>query len=111
MPPYEKWREIHQRISKPLLQKLKQGEGQDELADAIDEGKLTHKEAANLTRHAGKSDLLWNAQQLDTEGLKAVWDQATPDQKEELRPLAVKRNRLKRSPEEHDILASIIEED
>lgn len=56
------------------------------IADAIDAGKLTPREAANLATKAGQSALEWHVRSLTPADSMLVWNKATDAEKKEILP-------------------------
>lgn len=87
-----------------VLTQLKAG-NQGAASDAVDGGKLTAREAAQLTKKAGMSSLAWNVKSLSADDAVRVYNAATPAEKELLHD-AVRDHIVKsdKTPEEQDKL-------
>jgi hypothetical protein len=90
--------ESRMKLSGELLAKLKASkvDGQKAVADAVDAGKLTKRQAENLQKKSGMSRLEWDMNLLTPADAVSVYKQATPVEKEQVKDLLGKK--VMRSP-------------
>jgi hypothetical protein len=76
-----------------LLSKLRSdpSEGASAIEQAVEEGKLSEREAANLHKKAGMSPLAWNVKSLGASDAAKVYEAATDEEKETIRDAVVNK--------------------
>ena len=65
--------------------------GTDALQEEIDAGKITKQIGKNLLKRSQMSDLQWYSGMIEADDLRKVWDNSTPAEKEELKPIIAKK--------------------